>query len=70
MLSPKNYATSVFIPVELKFSDGWSKALSAKHELSFVQTQKEHLIQVLGEDRTQLRAGPTSGWSSFFIIVC
>lgn len=56
--------------LKLKFSDDWNKALSVKHQPSFVQTHKEHLIQVLGGDRTQLRAGIRSGWSSsFFIIV-
>ncbi|OPJ72290.1 hypothetical protein AV530_018745 [Patagioenas fasciata monilis] len=41
----------------VKFSDGWNMSLSVKHDPSFVQTQKENLIKVLGEDRTQLRTG-------------
>lgn len=64
MFSPKKKdAINIFtkhFPVNLKFSDNWNKAPSVKRA---IQIQRKHPIQILGENRTQLKAN-TSGWSS------
>lgn len=65
MFSPKKDAINIFtkhFPFNLKFSDIWNKAPSAKGEPLFVQSHRKHLIQILGENRTQLKAS-TSDWS-------
>lgn len=72
MFSPIKDATNIFtkhFSVNLKFPDNWNKAPCVKHEPLCVQTQRKNLIQILGENRTQLKAS-TGGWSSsFFGIV-